>query len=111
MIVLAAISLGFATLALCFCAYLYLELQKRPLKSEVPSLLASSSDELNKNYARQFRALETEWDDMYQKFSKLAGRMDREKRLPTPSPDPNDHPPVTSPITRSELLRRYRAHV
>ena len=111
MIVLAAIGCGFGLLGLCFCVYLYLELQKRPLATEVPSLLASSSEELSKNYARQFRAIETEWDDMYQKFARLAGRMDREKRVSPPSTEPTDHPAPPPSITRSELLRRYRAHV
>jgi len=111
MLILGVIGCSLGLLGLSFSVYLFLELQKRVLTNEVSSLLQSSSEELSKNYARQFRAIETEWDDMYQKFSRLAGRMDREKRSsPQPSPEPADHPPV-SPITRSELLRRYRAHV
>lgn len=109
MVILAIIGAAFGTFGLCFCVYLYLELQKRPLETEVPQLLSASSEELSKNYARQFRAIETEWDDMYQKFSRLAGRMDREKR--TSPPEPADHPPTPQATTRSELLRRYRAHV
>jgi len=111
MSVIGSVGLGFGAVALCFCVYLYLELQKRPLTTEVPSLLSASSEELSKNYARQFRAIEIEWDDMYQKFSRLAGRMDREKRNSPPNPEPNDHPSPPATLSRSDLLRRYRANV
>lgn len=101
------LALTLAGCALAFCAYLYLELQKYVLRSALPLLLQQSSEELSKNYGKQFRGIETEWDDMYQKFSRLAGRMDREKRS-TPQPEPEEPTPPTA-LTRSELLRRWRS--
>ncbi len=100
-------ALTLAAFALLFCVYLWLELQKRVLKGEVTPLLRSSCDELKQDYAREVRGIATEWDDMYQKFSRLAGRMDREKR---PAPEPEQVAPVEEPkhTTRSDILRQYR---
>lgn len=107
-VVLACLSIVLALSALGFCWFLYTEVSKRVLSTAVSQLLKQSSEELSKDYARQFRSIETEWDDMYQKFSRLAGRMDREKRL-TPSETPGpvvETPPP--PASRSELLKRWR---
>lgn len=108
MVVIAAIALGFATLGLAFCAYLYLELQKRPYGEAMRSQLTSYSEELNKTYAANFRAIETEWTDMYQKFSRLAGRMDRQKYLDSPTAKEEAPLSPAMPLTRSEILRRSK---
>lgn len=99
MVILAWVSIGFALLEACFCAYLWYELQKRVLSTSVSPLLKQLSEELSKDYGRQFRSIETEWDDMYQKFSRLAGRMDREKRLPSPPSNSEPAPPPRPPST------------
>lgn len=91
-----------------FCAYLWFELQKRLSETRALPILRQLSDELNKDYGRQFRSIETEWSDMYQKFSRLVGRVDREKRPSVPVEPPDNPPPL--PLTRSELVRRWRAN-
>lgn len=99
-----ALSSGFISL------WCYLGLQERPKKPELRPLLEQSSQTLLTELERKFRGLETEWDDMYQKFSKLAGRMDRYRGLSQkPSPDDNPEPIPAQPMTRAELLRRYRS--
>jgi hypothetical protein len=73
-------------------------------KSELTPKLEESSKTVLKDYERQFRAVETEWADMYQKFMRLAGRMDRQKAL-EPAATTEASPPV---ITRSDILRQSR---
>ena len=108
MMVLAWVSIVLALLGLGCCFFLYTEVQRRVLSTAVSQLLRQSAEELNKDYARQFRSIETEWDDMYQKFSRLAGRMDREKRqLPAETPEP---PPPPVPQSRHELLKMWRSN-
>lgn len=102
---MALISLILAVCALSFCVYLYVEIQKKLSSEDVASKLSLSSEELSKNYARQFRGIETEWTDMYQKFSRLAGRIDKTRGLEEaqkPQPGPGQ------PGTRSDILRRHR---
>lgn len=122
MAVLAWVSIAFALLEAGFCAYLWFELQRRVLSTSVSLLLKQSSEELSKDYGRQFRAIETEWDDMYQKFARLAGRMDRTNALHTPvlakvAHDHTEESDLQSDgnsgqtrgyRTRSEILRNYR---
>lgn len=67
-------------------------------------MLDASSKALSKDYERQFRALETEWADMYQKFQRIVGRMDRNRAL-EPSMPTEVEP---EPMTRSDLLRRFK---
>jgi hypothetical protein len=73
-------------------------------KGDLKSNLAQSSEELSKKYAASVKEIEVEWDNMYAKFSSLAGRMDRKKYLEA------QHAPVGDPqpekiLTRSDLLR------
>lgn len=89
------------------CVYLYLDSLQRPKKSELRDLLETQSASVLKQYQTSFRSLETEWDDMYQKFSRLAGRMDRQKAL-APSEKPEEEI-IPAPHSRAELLRRHRA--
>jgi hypothetical protein len=102
----AIIALVFAAFALSCCVYLWLELQRRVCTSDLTPLLQSSSDELSKAYEKRLKAIEVEWEDMYQKFSRLTGRMDRQKALANPSETPEV--PAPQPLTRSDLLRRFR---
>lgn len=99
-----ALSSGFIS------AWCYLALQERLKKQDVKPLLEQSSQSLLAELERKFRGLETEWDDMYQKFGRLAGRMDRQKALspPTSTDEPAPGGPPL-PASRSELLRRFRS--
>jgi hypothetical protein len=101
---MAIIATVLSICALLFSVWLYLELQKKLSSEDIVSKLTLASDELSKNYARQFRAIETEWTDMYQKFSRLAGRVDKTRGLEAP-PIAAPAPSITS---RSDLLRKHR---
>lgn len=105
-----AITLILALLSLAISAYVFLGSLERPKKSELRELLEKQCSLVLKQYEQQLRALETEWDDMYQKFSRLAGRMDRQKALTTSeTPPPAEVLAPVQPSTRSELLRRFKA--
>lgn len=106
MAVLGWLALALAVLGLGFCFFLYIEVSKRVLTTAVYQMLKQYADELSKESQRNVREIETEWTDMYQKFSRLAGRMDREKRPSIPVEAPELPPPP--PVTRHELLRRWR---
>jgi CRISPR/Cas system-associated endonuclease/helicase Cas3 len=105
---IAILALALSICALCFSAWLFLELSKKLSTGDLKSQLAESSAELNKTYARSVKEIETEWDNMYEKFARLAGRMDRKRAL-----EPRDLTPLTPPgggeesrsRSRSDLLR------
>lgn len=103
---LTILSLLLSLLCGATCLFLYLDSLRRPLKSDLPDLLEKLSESVLKQYKTQFHALETEWDDMYQKFGRLAGRMDRQKALAPSQPVQEDT--SQTPQTRADLLRRYR---
>jgi hypothetical protein len=94
-----------ALLALFCCVYLWLESQKKLSKEDIAPALCHASEELSKTYAKSVRDIETEWADMYQKFSRLAGRMDKTRAIETPQ---NPAPEVPRQGTRSDLIRQHR---
>jgi hypothetical protein len=94
-----------AALALSFCAYLWLELQKKLSEGDISSALQRSSEELNKTSEKSFRALEAEWVDMYSKFMRLAGRIDKTKGIDAPKEVSPPHE-AALPLRRSDLIRR-----
>ena len=98
------LALILAVFALFCCIYLWLELQKKLSSEDVASKLSQSSEELSKNYARNLREIETEWADMYSKFSRLVGRIDKVRALESP-PENQKAAPA---LTRSDLLRRRK---
>jgi len=106
MIILSVIALVLSICALLFCVYLYLESLKKPYVADLPKAFQSYSEEQRQIFDRKAKEIETEWADMYSKFMRLAGRMDKSKGLEnaTPSPEP-------APIKRSDLLRRHRGGV
>lgn len=104
---LTIIALVLGLLSACTCVFLFIDISQRPRSSELRDLLERQSESVLKQYLTQFRALETEWDDMYQKFSRLAGRMDRQKALSAPAPIQESVSEV--PQTRADLLRRYKS--
>jgi len=99
------IALILAVFALSCCVYLWLESQKKLSREDIAPALSQASDELNKTYAKSVRDIETEWADMYQKFSRLAGRMDKTRAIESPQ---NPVPEVPRQGTRSDLIRLHR---
>lgn len=91
--------------ALCCSVWLYLDRRNYVSSDSVGGRLQQASEELSKTYARSLREIETEWADMYQKFSRLVGRVDKTRALESP-------PAVTAepekPGTRNDILRRHR---
>lgn|SRR5512136_125322 len=104
---MALIGLILSILGLLFCVYLYLELLKKLSVSDTPKAFQSCSEELSKTYAKSLRDIETEWADMYLKFSRLAGRIDKTKALDNQGPAPA----VVPIVKRSDLLRKHRGGV
>lgn len=77
---------------------------KRP---DLEPLLEKSARMLSSDSERRLKALETDWDDYYQKFSRLAGRFDRNRALaPSPVPVREDTPPPI--LTHTDVMRRWR---
>lgn len=102
---MAILSLLLAVCALSGCVYLWLELQKKPSNESLRGTLKSYSEELSKDYARITREIEAEWTEMYQKFTRIAGRIDKTRALEAP---PNHENHDEKPLSRSDLLRRLR---
>lgn len=94
-----------AALALFFCVYLWLELQKKLSEGDISSALQRSSEEQSKTLEKSFRSLEAEWVDMYSKFMRLAGRIDKTKGIDEAKPVPA---PAVEPsfLRRSDLIRK-----
>jgi hypothetical protein len=111
MLWLTVIALSLALLSACGWLWSFLDSSQRPKRSELRELLDQYAETVLKEYARQFKALETEWDDMYQKFSRLTGRMDRQRALregvePRPRPEVEPEQPT---LTHSDIMRRWRS--
>lgn len=102
---MAVVAIILSVSALLSSVYLYLELQKKLSSGDVGTKLSQASEELSKTYARELRAIETEWTDMYQKFSRLAGRVDKLRGLEAPQ-SPTQAPATTG--TRSDILRNRK---
>jgi hypothetical protein len=92
----------------CISVWTYLDSRERPKRQDVKALLDSSCEIVLTEYAKKFRALESEWDDMYQKFGRLAGRMDRQRAINAPAPAEDSPPPVLPRASRSDILRNRR---
>jgi hypothetical protein len=101
----STLALFFSAAGLLCCVWLYFQLLGKLSKGDLKASLAQSSEELSKTYARSVKEMETEWDNMYEKFARLAGRMDRKKALESPPPPPNE---TSAPITRADLMRRRK---
>lgn len=104
---MGVIGIILAVSALLFCVYLYFELQKKLSSEDVGSKLALASEELAKNYGKQFREIESEWADQYQKFMRLAGRFDKTRALEQPA-KPTNRNELTEFKSRSDILRRSK---
>lgn len=93
-----------SVLSLTFCVWLYLELSKKLSTEDLKSKLSLSSEELSKSYAKSVKEIEMEWANMYEKFARLTGRMDRKRALEAP-PAVEPEPEQPQIIRRSDLLR------
>jgi uncharacterized protein HemX len=102
---MALIALLLAVCGLSCSVYLWLESRKKLSAEDVAPALSHASEELSKTYARSLREIETEWIDMYQKFSRLAGRVDKTRAVDAPQ---NATQALPVPGTRSDLVRRHR---
>lgn len=102
---MAILSLVLSVSALLFCVWLYLDRSKLVSRDSIGGLLSQSSEDLSKSYARSLREIETEWDNMYQKFSRLAGRVDKTRAIE--SQPAQSAEPIVGP-SRSDLLRKHR---
>lgn len=98
------LSLILAVCALLFCVYLYLELQRKLSRTELGEKLKQASEELSKNYGTQYRQIESEWAEMYQKFMRIAGRVDKVAALN----QREETPAQPTFLRRSDLLRQRR---
>jgi hypothetical protein len=103
---IAVIALLISLGAMLLSYFVFVRLSNKANLLDLETLLQKRSEELSKEYSRQFKSIELEWEDIYAKMMKLAGRMDREKQLtmkqnPTP-------PATTTPLTRSDLIRKHR---
>ncbi len=103
---MALIALIFALFALFCCVYLWLELQKKPSHDTLRGSLSAYSEELKRTYAAGQKEIETEWENMYQKFSRLVGRADKTRGLEAPQ---TAAPAAPAPQSRSDLVRKHRA--
>lgn len=100
-----------AACSLALSLYSFISSREYCRKEQVRSMLKDSAEELSKDSERKLRALESEWDVMYAKFGKLAGRMDRERALqPLPgNGKPHEEEPGPAPkLTHSDILRGRR---
>lgn len=100
---IAAISL--AALALCFCAYLWLELRDKLSEKDISSALERSSNAAISTLEKSYRSLEAEWVDMYAKIMRIAGRIDKTRGIDIPKPVEAEAPPPAF-LRRSDLIRR-----
>lgn len=96
-----------AACSLALSLYNFTAYSESVKKSELGALLSRSAEELSKDSEKRLRAIEAEWDDMYSKFSRLAGRMDRAKAIEPPPPARAQEPPRE--LTRSDLIRRSKS--
>lgn len=101
--ILSVIACFVALLSLAAFVWLYLERSESVKKTEIGPLLSESAKSLSSEYDKRLRAIEVEWDDMYQKFSRLTGRMDRQRAMQPQQPEPAAEP---APMSRIEILRR-----
>lgn len=101
---LSILGLILSIFAVCSCVWLFLEQSKKLSTEDLKSKLSESSAELSKTYAASVKQIEVEWDNMYEKFARLAGRMDRKKALEQPL-IVAEVPQQEKTLRRSDLLR------
>ena len=68
------------------------------------------SDELKRSYAAAQKDIEMEWENMYQKMSRLVGRADKNRGLMEAPAAAAAVPEPSTQGTRSDLLRKHRAN-
>jgi len=101
---LSILAVCFSVLALLCSVWLYFQSLDKLSKGDLEPKLQSYWQEQNKKFASSVKEIETEWDNMYEKFAKLAGRMDRKKYLDSKPEEKLEAEPQRIQ-SRSDLLR------
>lgn len=102
---LTYLALGLSFLAVFSSVWCFLRLSEKLEKSDIRPALENASNEITSEITRKIKAIEVDWDNMYLKFSKLAGRMDRERALIAGDSEPAA---PAAPTTRAEIYRKWR---
>ena len=105
---LTLVSLFCSFVAVSLSVYSFLSLPKKLERSDIRPLLESESESISRTLKAAIKQIETEWDDMYLKFSRLAGRVDRQRALENPKTE-SLPPEPAPPLTRADILKRWRS--
>jgi hypothetical protein len=100
------VALVLGGLAVLFSLYTYSRLGEKVSEKDIQSALTKSSETVSEDLKRSIRSIEIEWEDMYQKFMRLSGRMDRYKSIKHEEPSPE---PPPARLSRQDVLRRWRS--
>jgi len=91
---LGVIACVVAACSLALGVWNFIAISERLKEGDLEPMLSKRVEELSKDYGRRLREIEVEWDNMFDKFSKLAGRIDRRRALESPPPpSQKDTPP------------------
>lgn len=102
------VAVGLAACGLCFCVYLYSLFPDKVSRKDISTALQSSSDDVTKTLEKSFRSLEAEWIEMYDKFMRVLGRMEKTKGLDSRRATSENEQVPEPPLTQSDILRRWR---
>lgn len=103
--VIAALALIFALGSTFLSAVVFIGFSRKLEQKDISKLLEKSSEEISESYARQLRGIQAEWEDIYQKFTRLTGRAEKAKGLESSAPTITRTEP---PTTRAAILRKFR---
>ncbi len=105
--VIAVLGLVFALASASLSIVVFLGLSRKLEQKDISKALEKSCEEQSANYARSIRAIQTEWEDIYQKFTRLTGRVEKAKGLDS-SASTSPPPAEVQPTTRAAILRKFR---
>ncbi len=105
--VIAVLALVFALASASLSTVVFLGLSRKLELKDVSKALEQSSAEQSANYARSIRAIQTEWEDIYQKFTRLTGRVEKAKGLDSSAKETTT-PVEAAPMRRADILKKYR---
>ena len=85
---------------------------ERPTKTPISTKSSENSTESRlASLEGQFKNLELEWENVYDKLRKIAGRMDKTRALTANTDNSQPELPVESaiPLSRAEVLKSWRS--
>ena len=85
---------------------------ERPTKTPISTKFSENSIESRvASLEGQFKNLELEWENVYDKLRKIAGRMDKTRALTanTDSSQPEQAAESVIPLSRAEVLKSWRS--